>query len=179
MIFCPVLAHNSDAVNHFCAIAAPLLFVYIGAIHLLGPGIERYLIKNDTYSREEIKIRSYSIVRTTIPVLILAFGTLYFALHEAVAVASIMMCTLLGYGWIRINGTYCVRVKYTDKDLIYRTWKNETTIPMEAVSKMAWEAGRHSLGYMLVIYCANGQKIYLSSADFIGLNKLKATFDRL
>lgn len=175
-----VLAHNDDAViNQFCSIFVPIYWGYIAILYLVGPKIQQKLIQTDDYREKKIRIRAYSFLRSAIPLLFFGFAAVYFLIHHSYSVSFIMAFVFLGYSWIRFDGTYCIQIHYTKRKMRYRTWKKSTTIPFSAVSKMAWETGRHSLGYILVIYCNDGTKIYLSSADFVGLNKLKETYEKV
>lgn len=165
-----------SAINHFCSVAVPIYFAYVALMWFLGDRIERELIRRDCYAEGRIKIRPYSIISTLLTACCFGYSCGYFFLTEIWHLSAFFGLFLFGFLWIRIN-TYCVTVRFTASKISYRAWTITLEIPFSDVSRICWEASRHSIGYELIIYCTNGNKLTFSSRDYVGLVLLKDTYE--
>lgn len=165
------------SMNQFFTIVAPLLFAYAVISNLLGDKVQDQLIKLDVHEKEYIKFRPYGACKSVLIVALLCFCAVYFLVTSTTASAVLTFLILIGYVWIRLDSAYCIALQYTQKYIYLTRWGKKQRIPMQEISKITWETGRHSVGYILVLYLWNGRKIYLSSADFVGLRKLKSVFE--
>lgn len=168
---------NRDAVvNQLCAVVVPILFICVGLLFIWGERLANQLLRKDTYDQKRIQIRAYGIVRTSITALLMIFAVVYFLCYGIWDMAIIFAFALLGYAWIKVS-TYCVRLDYTYRHIRIRSHRTSLQIPFTDITKMCWETHRGQIAYTLVIYLRSGAKIQLSSADFIGLAKLKSIYD--
>lgn len=165
-------------INHFCSVAVPIYFAYSALMWLFGEKIEHELIAKDSYAEGRIKPRAYGIISTFFTVCCFGYSGVYFFLAKAWHLSVMFALFLFGFLWVMIN-TYCVKIRFTDGKISYRGWSIKKDIPFSTVSKICWEASRHSIGYVLVVYCENGYKLTLSSRDFVGLVSLKATYESI
>lgn len=176
-IFFPLAATTHNTINRFCSIAFPILLAYVVILQHISPKISRQLSMRDIYEKQDIKLRPYGIMKTILVSCIFLFSITFFACKNELGVSLMAFVGMIGYTWIRLDGVYAIKLNYTRKYIYYTNWKKTHTIPMQEISKVTWEAARHSAGYILVIYCRCGRKIYLPSADFVGLKKLKLYID--
>lgn len=167
-----------SAINHFGSVAVPIYFAYVALMWLLGDRIESELIRRDCYAEGRIKIRTYSIISTLLTACCVGYSCGYFFLAKIWHLSAFFGVFLFGFLWIQIN-TYCVRVRFTASKISYRAWSITKEIPFSDISQICWEASRHSIGYVLVIYCTNGNKLMFSSRDFVGLVLLKDTYESI
>lgn len=163
-------------VNQLCAFVVPIILVYVGALFIWSERLANQLISRDTYDQKRIQIRAYGIVRTSIAALLMTFAVVYFMCYGVWDMVFFFAFALLGYAWIKVN-TYCVRLDYTYRRIQFRAHRTSLQIPFTDITKMCWETHRGQIAYTLVIYVRSGAKIQLSSADFIGLAKLKSIYD--
>jgi len=167
---------RDTVVNQLCTVVVPPLFAYIGLLCIMGDKIANQLLRRDTYGNKAIKIRMYGIVRTGIVGFLLLFIVAYFLIYRVWEMAFFFAFALLGYAWVK-GYTYCVHLDYTYRHIRFCTPRKTLLIPFESVSKMCWETRRGAIAYTLVIYYNVNAKIYLSSSSFVGLTKLKSTYD--
>ena len=162
--------------NRYVAIFFPALFAVAGITNLLQPKIEDRLAE-DNYTEKKIKIRPFSFINTSIFGVFLLLSLLYLGVHQS-TMFYFMLIVAIGYTWLKFATVYAVKLHYTRKYIFLRQWGKTVKIPMGKVHSMHWRAGKNGFGYLLTIHYGQGKIITLSSADFIGLRKLKDTFDK-
>ena len=145
-------------------------------LYAFGEKLAQHRIKADRFSDNRFKIRPISIVGTVFTSCFFAFSAGYFILFKVFNLAVFFGFALLGYLWVKVN-TYCVRVSYTADTFFYQAWRTKKEIPFSGIHRICWESGRHSVSYMLVLYCHNGNRYFFSSRDFVGLVRLKNVFE--
>ena len=172
-----VMSLHNELASRFFAVVGPLLFLYAGIFQFLGERIACQLLKKDTYCEKKIRIRPYFIFQLLIVVGLFGYGITLFAWYGGIAQTIVCLIALTGYLWMFVWEPYAVQIRYTKRTIFYRKRGKETTIRMSDVSKMEWERIARTFDYVLVIYLCNGRTIVLHSSYYVGLNKLKKSFD--
>ena len=167
---------SGTSISQFCSVVVPVYFFYLLMLYAFGEKLAQHLIKADRFSENRFIIRPFSIVGTVFTPCFFAFSAGYFLLFKVFHLAAFFGFALFGYLWVKVN-TYCVRGSYTDDTLFYQAWRKKKEIPFSGIHRICWESGRHSVSYMLVIYCHNGNRYSFSSRDFAGLARLKRTYE--
>ena len=164
------------AVNQLCSAVVPLLFAYVGLMCVFGEKLANYLLLSDNYQRKNIKPRVYGVAQFCIIGTFMVLVIVYFSWHKIWSIVTFFGVALLAYTCVKCN-VYQTKIEYTNSRM-HVCWQNKTTsIPFSDISKMNWETRRGSIMFSLVIYCYSGTIIRLSSSDFVGLKKLKSTYD--
>lgn len=176
MRFCSTALNSEAVANRYFSVFGPMLVILAVLLWIFGERIAQQLVKKDNYKNNCLKIRPYSIVVTTIISCFFAASAGYFLLYATWNMAIFFLFGLAGYLWIMIN-TYCVKVSFSEEGILYRAWSVKKSIPFSDILKITWESGHRSIDYILVIYCANGNKFRFSSRDFVGLANLKDFFE--
>ena len=166
----------TDVQNQFFSAFGRILFILAGLGLIFQRKIEDKLAE-DNYTEKKIKIRPFSFVKTSVLGGLLLVAVLYLGIHKSTAVFYFLTIAL-GYTWLKFATVYAIKLHYTRKYIFLRKWGKTVKIPMDNVHSMHWETAPNNFGYLLTIHYSRGKIISLSSADFIGLRKLKDTFDK-
>ena len=168
----------TEHINRFASVFAPLLFTYVIVFNLFGNKFSMMLMKRDTCLQKEIKLRPYSIVKTSATAIVLLISLLYFLWHRDWMVSVLITVFALGYAFIRIEVVYSIKVQYSQNYLYYQKWDKKYKIAMSNIVEMYWSRTPGDLGEILEILLQDGSTICLSSSDFFGVFKLKNTYDK-
>ena len=174
----PQSTNNDTAVNRFFMVFDLLLLIYVVVSTLWGEKMAWYLLCTDKYSGKKIKIRWYGVIRTCIIEILLLLAIIYCFLYKISSLIWLFAFVLLGYTWIKFQ-IYSSSVEYTNSRLrVYLRKRLLHVILFSNIEKMEWCTGRGRIMKELTIFCYTGEKITLSSAHFVGLVKLRSTYEK-
>ena len=164
------------SINQFCTFAVPMYLSYCAFMWFFGMNIEAKLIESDHYKEGRIKIRPYGIITTFLTLCCLTFAVVYLYLARIWDLFIMFLFVIIGIACMKVF-TYCVKVQFTSNTMFYQVWGVKREVPFYNISKIAWKAARHSIGYLLIVYCTNGESFTFSSRDYVGLVSFKETYE--
>lgn len=170
--------NNDTAVKILFMVVDLLLLLYVIISTVWGEKLAWYLLCKDKYQSKRTQIRLYGLIKTGIIETLCILAIVYCSVYKIWHMVAFFGFILLGYTWIKFQ-IYSSRVEYTNSYLrIYLRKRLMHVVPFSNIQKMDWLVGRGRIMRELVIFCYTGEKITLSSADFVGLVKLRATYEK-
>ena len=173
----PILS-QSLAMNRLFSIVGPLLFLSAGLHWLFGNKVQEVLNRRDSqYKEKKISIRPYGIFKIIKSSLLYIFCISYFFIYELYIEAILVLIIYLGYIFVKIDTVLTIKIRYTNRYLIYKKWGHEHKIALCNIYDMHWYNPRNGLGYILCFYFPGVLRVDISTADFMGLQNLKKAYD--
>lgn len=177
MTLLPILS-SSIAMNRLFSIIGPLLFLSAGLQWLLGDKVQEVLNRKDNqHFKKSIKIRPYGIFRIIRTSLLFIFCISFFIIYRLYVEAIFCLIIYLGYIYIKVDTMFSIKIRYTKRYLIYSKWGCEHKIALRNIYDMHWDNPKNGLGYILVFCFPGVWRVDISTADFLGLQKLKIAYD--